>query len=65
MIKNVAYGKEKEWYVQLVCAEEHMGQECACQTISENLTENEAKQLGEELAKQYNVELQKWRCNNE
>ena len=57
--------KKKSGMSNLFVQRNIWGKSAPVKTISENLTENEAKQLGEELAKQYNVELQKWGRNNE
>lgn len=62
MIRCVAYGFEKNgWYVQTACNETHLGQECDCATIAENLlTEEEARRLAEEKSKELNVPTEVW-----
>lgn len=62
MVKCVAYGSEKEgsFYVQTCCGEEHLGQDCDCKSLGENLTEIGAKKLAEKMAKELNVPIEVW-----
>lgn len=61
MIVGIAYGRDdKGWYVQQVCGEMHLGQECDCKIIKEKLTEVKAKKLAKELSEKNNVEILAW-----
>lgn len=65
MIKNIACGVEDgKYYVQLCCGEEHIGKDCDCQSIGEDLSCDEAKVLAYQKSKELNVPVEYW-CNIE
>lgn len=62
MIKTIAYGKNSDgsFYVQSACNEEHIGQQCACKSFGESFSEQDAKTLANDKAKELNVKVENW-----
>lgn len=62
MVRCVAYGSENDgkFYVQTCCGEEHIGNDCDCNILGEDLSEVEAKELARQRAEQLNVPLEVW-----
>lgn len=61
MIKNIGIGIEKgKYYVQTCCDEEHIGQDCGCKTLIENVSEEVALEIAERKSKELNVPIDKW-----
>lgn len=58
---EIAIGTESDLYfVQTCCNEEHTGQHCGCQPISEKVSLEEAERIAKKKSKELNIPVKRW-----